>query len=360
MSSFASRILIVAANILSGFGALRDLVVSKTTNLKADRLALVRGIAVCFAITFLIGVFGWNLRSVPHPPDLGHSFYVWILPEPTFTTRATVWTLYLSHQILHLATVHNVLKSKIRYSSTLRPVHYWMMGLNIFFIFAHFIQSHTTYDGLAQDLPLFPALGLAGFMLTWILLMENHRRGLCFQYPLPCFSKELITFTRKFHPYYFSVAIVAVFWFHPLENTLGHLTGVFYNLLLLLQSCLFLTPIHKNHYWTFTLEFFVIIHSTVVGFFDSTKSWPLYFFWFITVFAVTQMHGLNLSFHFQVAVIVLLVVSCKEMFHKKGVEFIWDLLFGPTVEYSTVFIIAAILWAIKTCLKIKSCLRSSE
>ena len=359
MFAFLNRIIAVATILLSYFRTLLDLVQKMTASLTADARILARGIAVCILITLLIVIFGWNLQSVPHPPDRGPRWYYWILRDPTFTTRAAVWTLYLTHQILHLATVHYALQSKIRYSSTLRPINIWLICLNLFFIFAHFVQTHVTYDGLAQDLPLIPSLGLAGVMLTWVLLMENNRRGLWFHYRFP-FPSDLIKFARKYHGYYFSVAIVAVFWFHPLESTLGHLTGVFYNLLLLLQSCLVLTPIHYNRYWTFTLEFFVIVHGTVVGYFDPTKSWTIYFFWFLVIFVTTQMHGLNLSFSFKLSVIILTVLSIKEMFHIEGPIFAPKLLCAPLTEYVCVYLLAGLLWLIKTVFKIEIRLRSTR
>ena len=308
----------------SSYGALRDLIQRQTRNWRRDEFALAGGITVCIWVTMLIAAFGSKLHSVPHPHDLGETWYYWVLSEPTVATRATVWILYLSHQVLHLATVHYALLQhhNNRYSHSLRPLQQWMLGMNLFFIIAHSVQSHLTYDGLAQDLPLLPSLGLAGIMLTWILLMENNRRGLWFGFSIP-FPEDLILFARKYHGYYFSIAIVAVFWFHPLEGSPIHLSGLFYNLLLLLQSCLFLTPIHYKRYWTFTLEAYIVVHGTIVGYCDANKSWSMYFFWFAMIFVVTQMHGLDLNFSFKLSAILLMIVSCKEMFSREGARATW-------------------------------------
>ena len=51
---------------------------------------------------------------------------------------------------------------------------------------------------------------------------------------------------RKYHGYVFAWATVYTFWYHPMENTAGHLIGFFYMFLLLLQGSLFLTRIHIN------------------------------------------------------------------------------------------------------------------
>ena len=67
-------------------------------------------------------------------------------------------------------------------------------------------------------------------------------------------KQEIIRFARKYHGYFFAWATIYTFWYHPMDNTTGHLIGFFYMFLLLLQGSLFLTRIHVNKYWTVVQE----------------------------------------------------------------------------------------------------------
>ena len=54
-------------------------------------------------------------------------------------------------------------------------------------------------------------------------------------------GKQISDFARKYHGYYFAWATIYAFWRHPMENTIGRLTGFLYKFLLLLQCSLFVT-----------------------------------------------------------------------------------------------------------------------
>ena len=159
----------------------------------------------------------------------------------------------------------------------------------------HIAQTKLFYDGLAQDVPVMSSQFSVIFMLVFILMMENSRRGLFFGHKLK-FLEEPGSFLRKYHGYYFAWAITYTFWFHPIEDTLGHLLGTFYTLMLLLQGSLFFTRAHRDRVWTGFLEVFVLIHGALVAYasFHSEK-WSMFLFGFLTIFVVTQMHGMGLG-----------------------------------------------------------------
>lgn len=69
-------------------------------------------------------------------------------------------------------------------STTLHPVNYVALALNGLFAVLHLFQTHTFYDGLAQDTPEITALGGVALMLIWVLLMENNTRGMVAGKPL--------------------------------------------------------------------------------------------------------------------------------------------------------------------------------
>ena len=122
-----------------------------------------------------------------------------------------------------------------KYSTGLHPVNLIALGANVFFILLHFVQTQIWYDGLAQDVSIFSSQGSVILMLVAILLMENKRRGLFWGKKVPL-GKRVLSFVRKYHGYLFAWATVYTFWYHPMENTVGHLIGFFYMFLLLIAG----------------------------------------------------------------------------------------------------------------------------
>jgi hypothetical protein len=135
-------------------------------------------------------------------------------------------------------------------------------------------------------------------MLFAIMLMENRRRGLLFGKKFE-FMFEAGDTVRRYHGYYFSWAIIYTFWYHPVELTQGHLAGFAYMFLLFLQGSLFFTRYHINRWWTMSLELLFVVHGAFVAYFimqkDQPGAWAMFFFGGVTLFLITQMHGLGLS-----------------------------------------------------------------
>ncbi len=320
---------------------------------RGDTLALWAGILFSFVFTAIIWWAGPWLLSFPRLPDAGASWYYWQLAEPTFWSRATAWGGYLLHQFASWGLIYYAQTRVKRYTSGLHPVNVVALAVNALFVVLHFIQTHIWYDGLAQDVSIFSSQGSVILMLVWVLLMENRRRGLFFGKPAPI-KQELVQAARKYHGYIFSWAIIYTFWYHPMESTSSHLIGFLYTFLLLLQGSLFFTRIHVNRWWTFALEFTVLIHGTLVAFMQKgiTGFWPMFFFGFLGIVIITQMHGLGLSRWVRWLLFGLYAGSAAWVYSWRGWEHVNEIIRIPLIEYVLVFVLAGVLWLILSMIRL--------
>jgi len=309
---------------------------------RTARLALWGGIAFSLAFTGLIWWAGQRLASIPRLPDQGASWYYWKLATPSFWSHFTAWMLYALHQISFWSLIYYAQTRVKTYSKGLHPVNVWALGLNAFFILLHFIQTHIWYDGLAQDVSIFSSQGSVILMLVAILLMENQRRGL-FLGKKVSFKKQVGSFARKYHGYLFAWATVYTFWYHPMENTPGHLVGFFYMFLLLLQGSLFLTRIHINKWWTLTQEVAVGVHGTLVAIFQGQGLWPMFAFGFAGIFILTQMHGLGWSRLVRWLVAGMYVAAAVIIYSSRGWIQLNEIIRIPLIEYLLVFVLAGLI-----------------
>jgi hypothetical protein len=314
---------------------------------RTDIAVLWAGIAFSLAFTALIGWAGQRLAAVPHVPDKGTAWYYWILIEPTVWSRATAWGFYGLHQISLWALIYYAQTRAHKYTAGLHPVNMVALGVNTFFICLHFVQTHLWYDGLAQDVSIFSSQGSVIVLLVWVLLMETPRRGLFFGRKVN-FSQEVIRVARTYHGYFFAWAVVYTFWYHPMENTSGHLIGFFYMFLLLLQSSLFFTRVHINRWWTFVQEITVLAHGTLVAFMQAGPDgfWPMFFFGFLGIALITQMHGLGLSRPVRWALAGLSVVAVILVYAGRGWGKLNEVIRIPVIDYPLVFILAGLIWLI--------------
>jgi hypothetical protein len=234
-----------------------------------------------------------------------------------------------------------------RYTAGLHPVNLVALAGNAFFILLHFVQTHVWYDGLAQDVSIFSSQASVIVLLVWVLLMENPRRGLFFGKKVPI-RQDIIRAARKYHGYFFAWAVVYTFWFHPMENTSGHLIGFFYMFLLLLQSSLFFTRIHVNRWWTFVQEFTVLAHGTLVALAQAGTSgfWPMFFFGFLGIFIITQMHGLGLSRRMRWVFLGLYVAGVVAVYAGRGWGNLNEIVRIPLIDYLAVFVLAGVIWLV--------------
>ncbi len=276
-------------------------------------------------------------------PDQGIHWYYWKLPEPDSWARFSAWTLYALHQLGLWGLIAYAQIQRPRYSTTLHPINVAALSFNAVFVLLHILQTKLFYDGLAQDTPVMASQFSVIFMLVFILIMENSRRGLFFGKRAP-FLDAPGGFLRKYHGYYFSWAIVYTFWFHPIESTLGHLLGTFYTLLLLLQGSLFFTRSHRNPRWTGLLEVFVLFHGAMVAYLSvHGEKWQMFLFGFLTLFAVTQVHGLGLGNKTRAAIVASYVACVALTYWGRGWDWL-EVLRIPAAEYGLVFICAGLIW----------------
>ncbi len=321
----------------------------KTSRLSLDnprtaRIALWGGIAFSLTFTALIWAAGSSLARVPHLPDQGATWYYWKLATPTFWSHFTAWLFYALHQVSLWCLIFYAQKNVKKYSTGLHPVNLWALGVNIFFILLHFVQTHIWYDGLAQDVSIFSSQGSVILMLVAILLMENQRRGLFWGKKVPL-GKRVISFVRKYHGYVFAWATVYTFWYHPMENSVGHLIGFFYMFLLLLQGSLFLTRLHVNKYWMVVQEVTVAVHGTLVAVMQGNGIWPMFAFGFAGIFILTQMHGLGLSRLVKWALTGLFIAGALVVYNTRGWVQLNEILRIPLIEYLLVFVLAGLVAA---------------
>ncbi len=306
------------------------------------RAALWGGIAFSLAFTALIWWAGNFLATVPHLSDQGAAWYYWKLASPTFWSHFTAWFFYALHQIGLWSLIYYAQKNIKKYSPGLHPVNLWALGLNAFFILLHFVQTQLWYDGLAQDVSIFSSQGSVILMLVAILLMENKRRGLFWGKKVPL-GKQVTSFARKYHGYVFAWATVYTFWYHPMENTVGHLIGFFYMFLLLLQGSLFLTRIHVNKYWMMVQEVTVAFHGTLVAVMQGNGIWPMFAFGFTGIFIMTQMHGLSLARWVKWMFTAVFIAGAVLVYSQRGWVQLNEVLRIPLIEYLLVFVLAGLV-----------------
>ena len=298
------------------------------------------GMVATVVLTALVWVFGWIPASVPKLPDQGPTWYYWKLPEPTFWTRLSVWGMYAAHQIAVWGLIWQAQRNKLKYTDRLQPVNYWMLAVNLLFIGLHFVQTYIWYDGLAQDVSIFTSQGSVVLMLVFVLIIENQRRGLFFGKKVG-FRKEFTDLIRKNHGYLFSWAIIYTFWYHPMEATSGHLIGFFYTFMLLVQSVLIFNRAHLNRWWTFALEFMVLIHGTMVAVNQGSGLWPIFFFGFFGLVVITQMFGLPISSRARWAIALSYIVGVLGVYGltDRGFTRLDEVVRIPLIDFGLVFII---------------------
>ncbi|XP_077973639.1 uncharacterized protein LOC120337662 [Styela clava] len=301
------------------------------------------------------------------------NWYYWKLPpnESTATTKAVVWLLYSLHQIFVWGLIYRcqltVNRNKVegkqqKYSSNLRWFNWSMLAVNALFHILHLIQTHTTYDGLAQQVAMSTSQSSVIMMMVFVLLMEYKDRGIILMWPNPTSddfaAKKLrlhpgpTTLIRKYHGYVFAWSSIYTFWYHPLENTWGHTLGFFHTAIVLLQGSLVFTEIHLNRYWRFLNETWVLIHSVVVAVQTGNPEqgygnlWPLFGFGFGFLLAFTQIFGLQfwrkipawvrivppILYLGIVAALCGTVVVPKDP-TKSGFSRMYEMLFVPAQEY---------------------------
>ena len=310
---------------------------------KNSYVSLWFGIAFCISYTGLIYFLKPLLPDINFLPDTGYAHYYWKRPDPTFWSQATAWAGYFAHQVSVWAIIYMAQNSGLKYTKGLNKFNFLALGANAFFVFLHLIQTHIWYDGLAQDTHIMTSQGSVIIMLVMVLIMENQRRGLIFGKKIN-YVQEPGRVIRKYHGYVFSWAVIYTFWYHPMEASVGHLIGTFYTCMIMLQGSLIYTRAHLNKYWTFSLEFLVVVHGTLVALMQENGMWAMFLFGFLTMFVVTQMHGLGISKRFRWLFLMAYVSAVLFVYNILGWPRIIEVPRIPFVEYGLVFLFSFIIW----------------
>ncbi len=301
------------------------------------------GILACLVIMGVIVALGPYSSPDMFLPDQGNSWYYWKLAQPTFWTHFSAWLLYGLHQLGLWGLIAWAQIKRPKYTGALHPINILALGFNLLFIILHIVQTRIFYDGLAQDVSVWTSQFSVIFMLVFILIMENSRRGLFFGQKIK-FLDEPGGFLRRYHGYYFSWAVVYTFWFHPIEDNIGHLLGTFYTLLLLLQGSMFFTRFHRDRVWTVLLETFVLFHGSMVAYLSlGGNHWQMFFFGFLTLFIITQMHGIGLGNRARSAFVLAYLVAVVLIYWTRPLD-AFEVFRIPAAEYALTFISAALIW----------------
>ncbi|MEJ5199935.1 MAG: hypothetical protein WHX53_13510 [Anaerolineae bacterium] len=308
---------------------------------RTDTLALWAGILFSFVFTAIIWLAGRWLADVPHLPDTGPSWYYWRLVQTTTVARATAWGFYLLHQIAAWALIYYAQTRIKKFTPGLQKINIIALAGSAFFILLHFVQTHLWYGALAEDVSIWSSQTSVVIMLVLILLMENQRRGLFWGKKAPL-GREAVSFVRRNHGYIFAWAVIYTFWYHPMENTSGHLIGFLYMFFLMLQGALLYTRVHLNRVWTTALEVMVLVHGTLVAVMQGNGMWPMFFFGFAGIFVITQMHGLGLPKWAKWLILAVFVALVLVVYNGQWVR-LNEIIRIPLIEYLAVFVVAGLI-----------------
>jgi hypothetical protein len=306
------------------------------------------GCAVLFALVLLAGPYSDGFNFVP---DKGNFWYYWQRSDPTVWSRLSAWVPYVIHTVSIWYLIAQAKHVRPRYIFGLHWFNVWALGINAGFILLHIVQTKIFYDGLAQDVHEATSMMSVVLMLWLVLLMENRRRGLFFGKG-PKFLNSAGDAVRRYHGYYFSWAIIYVFWYHPYELTSGHLAGFAYMFLLMLQGSLFFTRFHTNRWWTVFLEVVFVVHGAMVAYFvmeaqrGQPGPWSMFMFGGAAIFLITQMHGLGLSRRAK-WIIGGVLTTIMAVFYWQYPETLAGLPRLPAIQYIGVLLMFIIVWALQ-------------
>lgn len=308
--------------------------------------AFILGIIYSVLLTLIIAWAATGLGAFRQMllPDQGATWYYWKLPNVSLGAAITVWLCYGLHQTLVWYFIYKLQHDKERIGQDrLGKYNAALLIVNGIFIILHVFQTYFFYDGLAQFVPVASSQYSVIIMLVFMLILLNGRRGLFFGKKVPL-SKRAVWGIAKTHGYYIAWAAVYTFWFHPMENTWGHLLGFFYMFLIMLQMSLAYTKIHTNLKWVTILEVFVTLHGTVIALQAGQRLWSMFFFGFTMMFIVTQMYGLIKSKSLQIGITVVYFAVAMILYSgflgtEHQIAQVHQIFWIPAILYGVVFVI---------------------
>ena len=270
--------------------------------------------ARCIVIICYINFPNTDIRGRTDRPSASGLWYYWKLKpnDVTAWSQALVWGCYSLHQlsiwaIVYMAQLDSATTGRSKTDTNLTRYNWAALGVNILFQIVHFLQTNWTYDALAQDTSLVSSQCSVIMLLMVICMMQYPERGLFCGWPLAdrhrgalsqlfILGEKPTQLARRYHGYALSWATIYTFWYHPMENTMGHVTGFVYCFFLMLQGSLMMTKLHQNRYWRVLLEVWVLGHGGYMVY-QSTRPgnllgglWLMVVFGFLMTFTFTQIY----------------------------------------------------------------------
>ncbi|CAH1796212.1 unnamed protein product [Owenia fusiformis] len=303
-------------------------------------------------------------------------WYYWKLDpaKVTAASRAFMWIGYAGHQLSIWFVTYRAQVAKAsrpfgekKYTPFMDKYNWAAFGLNAFFHILHLINTHTTYDATAQDVSIASSQGSVIMALCFVIFLEYSERGLWLGWPGPndhdkvakkirTAPLEAVRLMRKYHGYAISWAAIYTFWYHPMENTIGHAFGFVHTWLLVLQGSLMHTKFHQNKWWRFILEAWVTIHALLVALqtgdpnvLNGTLLWPMFLFGFLFTLCFTWIYIFpfwsKISGWFRLAPVVLYfaatIGSYSQILDRQGRPFtrLQEIIRIPGIIYIFFFVI---------------------
>ncbi len=309
----------------------------------------IAGIAASLLLTVVIALTATGLSPFRQTllPDAGAAWYYWKLPDVSIWATVTMWVGYVLHQALCWYFIFKLQREKSQLTGgNVSRYNMALILVNAVFSILHIIQTYFFYDGLAQFVPIWSSQYSVIVMLVFMLVLLNGRRGLFFGKKVPL-SQAAVYGVTKTHGYFIAWAIVYTFWFHPTENTWGHLLGFFYMFLLMIQMSLAYTKIHTDLRWVTVLESLVALHGTIVALVAGQTLWSMFLFGFTMMFIVTGMYGvvkrkaLRITFT-GIYLAAAIVVYSGILGTKHTLSSIHQIFWIPIILYGLVFVLVGL------------------
>jgi len=216
------------------------------------------------------------------------------------------WVMYIPHQLIQWWILYKAQQEKPKYQEGWRWFNWWMLYTNAFFMGLKLLSNALTYNAMSSHLPLWFGQGAVFNMLLIVLAMQVPVRGMCCgscsrgckvgskQISKGEYWTEMAMFMRKYHGYYIAFGVTSDWYYHPLESSPGHLSGIANDLMILWQTICIYTPAHRNKWWCIACEFIVTFHGPLIALGRGGGA-GMFGFGFTIVFMCSGQWGLPLN-----------------------------------------------------------------
>ncbi|KAI6656079.1 hypothetical protein LOD99_11334 [Oopsacas minuta] len=309
------------------------------------------------------GVLWYRWKSLPSQQALNFSPFTGIKFPYSLNVRAkSAWLGFILHFIfmtfmitwakIRYSTHHThncpvpTAPSWCDYTNKLEIIHYVFLIGTAIFVILHLLQTHYSYDGIAQDAAeMVPIIGTV-LSLVVLALMQQTERGLVFGYGLDTETFIALTnIARRFHPFIVGWDIVFTFWYHPMEGGVHHIPGLLPLLCIFIQGCLLFTTVHLNPIWRVALELLGFPHAIYIEYSHPERGrWKMFLTGVLLTPIVVHFHMFNMSFILTTSLLVcyvtLVVVLYRDMPWYRWTE----PLHFPCIIFLLIFLVYGIMY----------------